>query len=179
MRLIRLVLVGVLVPIGTPASAQGDPCLLSDRLFFETVAELFEGDWQVQNNGGYSFVNGNHGEIPAGAVAEPATLIVSDDGTHIVLNSSNMPEPVELRFAENLEINLEAETQIPRRLMTNEDLGTVSGCHYRDLAHLDGSSTVEFGGEMTTVSYRLTILGESFIHGVIWTEGTWNDLPSW
>ena len=166
----------VLTVLATPvSSAEADsPCNLGDQMMFQTVAELFDGPWDVHNLGGFTVIDGRVAAIPGSNVAEPTLITVSDEGRNIVMSSSNIEEPIQIEWAEEaLWVFEGAEVEgVPDPVMSIEDQQILTGCPNNELARLVGTTQEMLGEEPNTVTYRMMILGEDIIHGFIQTSGT-------
>lgn len=114
------------------------------------------------------------GEFPP---LPPTTLTFDEEHAHLVMSSEGLPAPLPLTWEEGRTLFPDAESQMPPIGTSEEDLNMQAGCIDGGLPVLSATGQFPFADGLKEDAYRLIVIDDNTIHGVIRSYSTYNGSP--
>ena len=151
------------------AIAQDPACTYGTEQAFQNVSESYAGIWSVMHQKGFVSSGGMilpFGNDPDGP--ETVTIFLMDD--QLVMTHPQAQESMELTWANEPVWTFEGDAAndgVPEPLLSSEDIELLMGCKNDKMARLIGKSKAVVDGMTMEFTYRLMIVGETAMYGVM------------
>ncbi len=154
-------------------------CDVTDPAYFLTIAPMLEGTWQVKAVAGHTLYREEIMTMPVEEfpALPPMNLSFDEARGQLAMTSSELPEPLPLSWEEGRTLFPDVESHMPPALSSEEELNILAGCDDGQLPILSATGLFPFGDGLKEDTYRLVIIDETMIHGIIRSQLTYNGAP--
>lgn len=189
----RLLTVLALAATFTTGAAVADDnplCGVSDAEKWDAIRESFVGSWQIDHLAGYVQAGGMTIAYPQSP--DPDTVGIALFGDELVAVHPDADSPLLLTFANEPRWAVEGgpdvlllptspgeggPSQLPTPISPDEAALVYGPCEQTDMPRLIGTSTVTMEGITMNFVYRMLVLTDDRMYGIMEVTGTGNGIP--
>lgn len=189
-RLMTSLALAATLAAGGALAADNPLCGVSDAGKWDAIRDSFVGTWQIDHLAGYVQAGGMTIAYPQSP--DPDTVGIALFGDELVAVHPDAAEPLLLRFADEPRWAVRGgpdvlllptspgeggPSQLPTPISPDEAALVYGDCEQTEMPRLIGTSTVNMEGITMDFTYRMMVLTDDRMYGIMEVTGTGNGIP--